>query len=153
VSDVLDALFWNGSEAMISLFLLTDQDSPPELNFTTDSCSPDSVRSFTVEDEAHVIGELNMYSYDLVFEVLPPDALGYLEEVLRRTSEEGRVAWLGFEGHFHFDHLLTDDMARHVYGVCGHGGTPHVVLDQREMAGPDWVETIRRHRRMLGLAG
>lgn len=152
MNDVLDALYWNGSEAMISLYLLTDRDSPPELDFSTESCSPDEVRPFTLEDEDGVIGQLNLFTYDLVFTVLPPEAPAYLDEVLRRASEAGRMAWLGFEGHFHFDHLMTDDVASQIYGVCRNGGTPHVVLDQRELVDAAWIETIRRHRRMLDLA-
>ncbi|WP_184921613.1 hypothetical protein [Saccharothrix ecbatanensis] len=152
VNDVLDALRWSGYEAMINVYLLTDLDSSPDPDFTTDSWEPDSVWCFPLDDEDNVIGDLSVFMYDLLFKVLPTGAPDYLHEVLRRASEEGRMAWLGFEGYFYIDRLLTDDVASQIYGVCGHGGTPHVALDRRELVDPAWIETIRRHRRMLDLA-
>ncbi|MEO6086534.1 MAG: hypothetical protein ABIQ18_25815 [Umezawaea sp.] len=41
----------------------------------------------------------------------------------------GSVAWPTFEGSFHFDHLLTDDVADQVYGLCAHGDIPLVVVE------------------------
>ncbi|GAA4985222.1 hypothetical protein GCM10023334_115970 [Nonomuraea thailandensis] len=50
------------------------------------------------------------------------------------------VAWLGFEGSFHFDHLLTADGAHQIYGVCSGGGPPELALEDEERRGERWRE-------------
>ena len=48
------------------------------------------------------------------------------------------MVWLGFEGSFHFDNLLTEAVAPQVYGVCAPGGEPVVATDLPTLATPDW---------------
>ena len=65
---------------------------------------------------------LETYEYDLQFRDQPEDLPQVLTQVLNATSRTGcRVAWLAFEGSFHFDELLTDKVADQIYGVYAAG--------------------------------
>ncbi len=56
-------------------------------------------------------------------------------DCLRRACGAGVVAWLGFEGSFHFSKLLTPDIANLVYGVCASGSPVELALEAEERAG------------------
>ncbi|MFI6994067.1 hypothetical protein [Nonomuraea wenchangensis] len=55
------------------------------------------------------------------------------------------VAWLGFEGAFNFNDLLTPDTAHLVYGVCASGSPVELALEVEERAGERWREVLQRH--------
>lgn len=136
---------------MVSLFLATEASTPPDLDCRIDQSAPNDVRTYALEDEGGVLEGVNVFEWDLAFESLPVDAFSYLEELLRRSCLKGRVAWLGFEGSFHFDFLLADEVAHQIYGVCSFGEDPVVILDDQELNSAAWRETLGRYRLALGL--
>jgi hypothetical protein len=71
-----------------------------------------------------------VYEYDFDFDTLPVNLTSQPEACLSTACRNlGSVVWLAFEGSFHFDHLLTDDVAYQVYGLCAHGDVPLVVVE------------------------
>ncbi|TMR11257.1 hypothetical protein ETD86_36345 [Nonomuraea turkmeniaca] len=50
-----------------------------------------------------------------------------------------------FEGSFHFNDLLTSDIAHLVYGVCASGSPVELALEAEKRAGERWREVLRRH--------
>ncbi|MEU1311348.1 hypothetical protein ABZ419_21000 [Streptomyces cinnamoneus] len=151
MNDVLESLRWDGSTAMVSLFLVTEASTPPDLDCNIDQFTPDDVRVYALEDEGGILEGFNVFEWDLVFERLPADAFSYLEELLRRSCAKARLAWLGFEGSFHFDFLLAGSVANQIYGVCSIGEAPVVKLDEHELNSAAWRETLSRHRMALRL--
>ncbi|MFD8994021.1 hypothetical protein [Streptomyces abikoensis] len=152
MSGVLESLWWDGSSAMVSLFLVTEVDAAPNLDFRIGQNVPKRVRLYMLQDDEGVLEGLNVFEYDLVFENLPPDTHAYLEELLRRACIDSRLAWLGLEGSFHFDFLLADSVADQIYGVCSCDEEPVVMLDDRELAGVAWRRTLGRYREFLRLS-
>jgi hypothetical protein len=69
--------------------------------------------------------------YDFDFQASPVNLTPQLESCLHTACRNpGSVAWLAFEASFHFDHLLADDVANQVYGLCAYGDVPLVVVDE-----------------------
>ncbi|MGW6915901.1 hypothetical protein ACWGB8_19110 [Kitasatospora sp. NPDC054939] len=66
----------------------------------------------------------------------------------------GRIGGLdGLRGSFHFDHLLTDDIAGQVYGVCAAGDPPLVVLDDDPTGRAALLGRMRAYRKLLASSG
>jgi hypothetical protein len=147
MSGVVDALWWNGVQAVITMFVIAPSAAAPSLDVTLDEAIPGQVSYFELEDEDGMIGDFHLYSYDILFkEYLPEDLAGYLGELLRRGSAAGELAWLAFEGSFDFNHLLTPDIADQIYGVCRRNEEPVVTLDKGHLRSQAWAEVIARHR-------
>jgi hypothetical protein len=107
-----------------------------------------------LEDDRDALTALSLvYEYNFEFEVLPKDLKKPLEACLRTACEHpGSVAWLAFEGSFHFDHILTESVADQIYGVCATGDSPLVVLDDEPAARAALRDRMRAYRMRLGLA-
>ncbi|MBW4718929.1 hypothetical protein [Saccharothrix obliqua] len=151
LDDLFVALRWDAVNVMVSVFVVVDSDTAPEVDFAVGPAVPDAVRVFALQEdeEAPVLAGSAVFEYDLTFEAPPADFAGYLAEVLRRVAVGARVAWLGFEGSFHFDDLLGEVAAPNLYGVVRPGGTPVLALTREERRGPAWLEVVRRHGREL----
>ena len=145
-----DALAVYGPGYTVSLFAVMRPDSTPALEFTVDETTPREVRSFNLEDDYHVLARFRMIEYDIELDHLPDPLGSYLEGCLRIACCGGAVAaWLGFEGSFSFEHLLTSDSADKLYGLCGPDQPPRVVLDLRELDSDAWRSAVTQLRRAL----
>ncbi|MDI5912013.1 MULTISPECIES: hypothetical protein [Streptomyces] len=150
MSSLQEALTWSGP-AVVVLFTLGRAESPlAEGAF--DLARPDDVGVFPVSTESwdrHAV----VQAYDLTFEegrLDDPDLPGLLRECLRKASVHAEgIAWLTFEGAFHFDHLFTDDIADQIYGYCVTGEEPVVVWDREIMKSDRWKREIREVRSVL----
>jgi hypothetical protein len=91
-----------------------------------------------------------VYEYDFDFDTLPVKLTPQLEACMSTACRNpGSVAWLAFEGSFHFDHLLTDDVAGQVYGLCAHGDVPLVVVEDEPESKALLEERLVNHRDRL----
>lgn len=150
VSRVSDALTWSGDRPVVSLFVVVDgkdKPIPPALE-STDSTAA-TVRTYHLEDEQNVLIGFSMYEYDLELDEIPPDLEAFLSELLRRACDIGRVAWVGFEGSFDFEHLLVDEVADQIFGVCVCGSEPEVALKGSVLDSDEWKATLRVVRSSL----
>ncbi|MFE2410516.1 hypothetical protein ACFXDE_19455 [Kitasatospora sp. NPDC059408] len=150
MSRLLKALSWDDDEAVISLFAAAPSAEPFDLTFDVDGCSPDQISTYHLEDDEHVLTGLQVVEYDLSFSALPTPLGPYLEACLEQVCAQGaRVAWLGFEGSFHYDHLLTGSVARMLYGVAAQGLPTVLVLDDDLRVGPAWPKILDSYRSKL----
>ncbi|MER7848156.1 hypothetical protein ABTZ03_29910 [Kitasatospora sp. NPDC096077] len=150
MSRLLKALRWDDDEVVISLFAAAPFAEPADLTFDIDGCSPDRIARYHLEGDEGVLSGLQVVEYDLSFGALPTRLGPYLEACLEQVCERGaRVAWLGFEGSFHYDHLLTGSVARMLYGVAAQGRPAVVVLDDDERTGSAWPKTLDSYRSEL----
>ncbi|MCX5195673.1 hypothetical protein OOK31_17470 [Streptomyces sp. NBC_00249] len=150
MSRLTEALWWNTGEAVISLFAAAPSAEPSDLAFDISGCTPDRIDTYHLEDVEEVLTGLQVVEYDLAFDVLPAELGPYLEQCLQQVCARGaRVAWLGFEGSFHFDHLLTEDTAQMLYGVAASGEPTVLALDDALRTGPEWPKILAVYRSKL----
>lgn len=143
-----DALQWSG-KPVISLFVVAPKGASRQIDVTGLE-GVTSVRRYALEDESRVLGDMETYEYDLTMEALPDSMEGVLEELLRRACRAGgRVAWLGLEGSFDFQHILTADVAEQIYGVCVDETELEVALDNEARTASAWREQLAAARRAL----
>ena len=145
MDDIGDALMWDGVQCMISVFVVHTGDAAPSLDFQAGRTVPRQVVVFDLEDEDDRLPGRRVTEYDLIFDEVPGELPDYLEVCLRQACEVGVVAWLGFEGSFHFDHLLASDIAHLIYGVCAPGSPAELAPTEEERVGERWREVLRRH--------
>ncbi|MFK4103877.1 hypothetical protein ACI2L1_28105 [Streptomyces sp. NPDC019531] len=152
MSSLKEAITWSGP-AVVLLFTAGRAGSRlPDDGFGVFDTPPDEVEFFEMSAEPGQ-GRAVVREYDLTFEedrLDEPDFPGCLRECLRKASAHAEgIAWLMFEGAFHFDHLFTDDIADQVYGYCVAGGEPVVVWDRETMKSDRWKREIRGVRSVL----
>jgi hypothetical protein len=147
MSRIRDALGWSGTDFTVTLFVVTSSPAPLSLGFEIGTVRPSSVGTFVLEDEDRVLGGLQTYEYDLLFNALPTELESYLRECLRQACSGGaRFAWLAFEGTFSFEYILAEEFANQIYGVCVAGSEPVVVVDDSILASSEWKDDLRRMR-------
>ncbi|GAA5017797.1 hypothetical protein [Streptomyces siamensis] len=137
--------------AMVTVFVIGagNEPLPPEA-FHLAGLVPDEVHPFVLMDQPAAIASLGLMSYDLTFRDTSLALSTYTCEALRRLCADGRaVAWAGFEGSFHYDHLLAEDIASSVYGYCVSGAEPVVVEDFATLRGVAWKMRIGEARAAL----
>ncbi|MEV6951170.1 hypothetical protein [Streptomyces sp. NPDC051183] len=150
MSEFVEALRWGGSEAVVSLFAAAPSAEPFDLTFDIGGSAPDRIETYHLEDVDNTLTGLQMVEYDLAFRELPAELGPYLEACLEQVRARGaRVAWLGFEGSFHYDHLLTDTVARTLYGVAAQGEPTVLALDDEFREGPGWPKLLAAYRDKL----
>ncbi|MGW3644580.1 hypothetical protein [Streptomyces sp. NPDC000878] len=150
-----DAITWSGPPVVI-LFTIGQADSrldPGE--FELSGTRPDEVGLYEMVSEPEE-WEATVWEYDLTFEddrLDDPYFPSYLREFLRKAAAHAEgIAWVTFEGAFHFDHLFTDDIADQIYGYCVAGDEPVVVWDREIMKSDQWKREIRETRSVLDRA-
>lgn len=149
---VEDALASSGSGADVSVFVALPTGTTPELDVTVGNDRPTPSVYPLEQDEPRTLPDLDVVEVDAHFAVLPADLEAYVRTLLQRSLDLGAVvAWCAFEGSFHFDHLLTDDIARQVYGVATPTLGVRTALDDATLGSPAWAATVRDAR--AGLAG
>jgi hypothetical protein len=147
-ADLASALRF-AARPVISVFVPGSQPSPPD--FTSGGTAPVEVQTYLLErDDPGWFPHPVVTEYDLVFDELPADLHAYLAHCLRvGCAAGGTVVWLGFEGSFHFDHVLTDVSAPQTYGVGAPGVDPVAAPDLPALRTPGWRAVIRSFRDRL----
>lgn len=147
-SDLASGLYL-GAQPLVSVFVVGTPATPP--NFEIGGVVPAQVRTYQLErDDPEVFPYACVTTYDLVFDELPTDLQSYLRGCLRAACAAGNaVAWLGFEGSFHFGNILTAAIAPQIYGVCAPGREPAVVPDLEALKTPGWRSTVTGLREHL----
>lgn len=147
-----DAITWSG-QAVVILFTIGRVDSRlDEGEFDISGTRPDEVGLYEMVSEPRQ-RQATVREYDLTFpegRLDEPEFPSHLRECLRKASAHAEgIAWLTFEGAFHFDHLFTDDIADQIYGYCVTGDEPVVVWDLEIMKSDRWKREIREVRSVL----
>jgi hypothetical protein len=129
MSRVREALHWDGFHPRVSLFLVSGSDAEIDFSPAWEDL-PQQVKLYRLVDDSDPGLIRVVHEYDFDFDTLPVNLTPQLEACMSTACRHpGSVAWLAFEGSFHFDHLLTDDVADQVYGLCAHGDVPLVVVE------------------------
>jgi hypothetical protein len=137
VGSVLDALTWSGSGVELCLFVAAGSGGRPSLDANRGGVSLRSVRTSELLRE-EIGGGLRYFEVDIILNSIPDDLETYLNGLLTEALHGGAVAaWFAFEGSFHFDHLLTADIADQVFGVADASGVDVAVRDGR-LRDPEW---------------
>ncbi|MFG1895501.1 hypothetical protein ACGFIP_15925 [Micromonospora zamorensis] len=120
-------------------------------NFVYGGTAPTEVQTYSLEqEEPGSFRYACVTEFDLVFDELPADLGGYLQACLSAAcSASANVVWLGFEGSFHFDDILTEAVAPQVYGVCAPGDDPVVAPDLATLRTPEWRSVVASFRSRL----
>ncbi|MEU2065096.1 hypothetical protein [Streptomyces sp. NPDC013455] len=150
MNEVQEGLCFAGS-AMVTLFVIGAGNEPlPPETFHLAGRAPDEVHPYVLQEQPPVIASLGLVSYDLTFRDTSLVLSTYTCEALRRLCADGRaVAWAGFEGSFHYDHLLTEDIASSVYGYSASGAEPVVAWDFATLRSAAWRQRIAGIRATL----
>ncbi|MFI6965790.1 hypothetical protein [Streptomyces sp. NPDC050255] len=150
MNEVQEALCWAGP-AQVTAFVIGAGNEPlPPDAFALAGLTPDKVYPFKLGDQPEAIAPLGLLSYDLTFNDITLDLRTYTAEVLRKLCEAKRaVAWAGFEGSFHYDHLLTEHIASSVYGHCVSGHEPTTSWDMPTLRSAAWKTGVAQTRATL----
>jgi hypothetical protein len=135
----------------VNVFVLGAGSTPlPKEAFRLAGLVPDAVLAFPLLDPPEAIARLGLVSYDLDFEDTTLDLHGFTRAALRRVCEGRRaVAWAAFEGAFHYEELLTDQVAPQVYGYCVSGTEPVTEWDITALRGEEWRARVVKARAAL----
>jgi hypothetical protein len=147
MSGFVDAVSsWSEAGVVLSLFLVGPLESVSRPPVVAGSVK---VVSYYLEDPDRDLGPLEVYEHDLRFGVVPDDLERIVGLWLAAGIDGGaEVAWFGFEGSFHFEHLLTQDIADAVYGVADRTGV-YLALDDARRESDEWAQQIRGCRQQL----
>lgn len=148
--EVQEFLCWRGP-ASVNAFVVGAGNTPlPGESFRLAGLVPDAVLPFPLTDLPEAIERLGLVSYDLDFDDTSLDLRAYTRAALRRVCEgTWAVAWAASEGSFHYDELLTDEVARQVYGYCVSGTEPVVEWDTATLRSEEWKHRIAGVRTAL----
>ncbi len=145
-----DALTWSGAGATLSLFAVYG-DEPPPGDLTSLGLPEFRLRRYVLDDDTRVLGGGSVVEYDLHFERLPSNLRECLGILLGWARFSGAVvAWFGFEGSFHFEHLLTGDIANQIYALADAEGVAHA--DDRDLTSASWRDRVVRAGGRTGAA-
>ncbi|MBV7700079.1 hypothetical protein [Streptomyces sp. TRM70350] len=152
MSSLKEAITWSGPAVVILFTLGRAESSLGQEEFDVAGTRPDEVEIFPISPEPGgrkaVVRE-----YDLTFHDVDQVAAPYLRQCLRKAAAHAEgIAWLAFEGAFHFDHLFTDDIADQIYGYCVTGEDPVVAWDHATLASDGWKQGIGEVRAVLDRA-
>lgn len=141
-----EALTWSVTAVELCLFTVTNATN--SLQPLGGGTPPSEVRQYDLDAPDGVLDGLRVREFDLVYPAIPDDLDTVVESWLSGAVDAGAVvAWFGFEGSFHFDHLLTRDIARQIYGVADSDGVS-VALDDARRQSADWaglLTSLRAH--------
>jgi hypothetical protein len=148
--EIRDLLCWRGPVS-VNVFVIGAGNTPlPEKAFHLAGMVPDAFLPFPLLEQPEAIEPLGLVSYDMDFDDTSLDLREYTRAVLRRVCADTRaVAWAAFEGTFHYDELLTDQVAHQVYGYCATGTEPVVEWDTAALRGEEWRQRIAEARAAL----
>ncbi|WP_162625098.1 hypothetical protein [Streptomyces cadmiisoli] len=135
----------------MNVFVIGSGNTPlPQEAFHLAGMVPDAFLSFPLLGQPEVIERLGLVSYDIDFDDVSLDLREYTRVVLRRVCADTRaVAWTAFEGTFHYDELLTGQVAHQVYGYCRTGAEPVIEWDTAVLQGEEWRHRIAEARAAL----
>ncbi|WP_158690614.1 hypothetical protein [Streptomyces sp. 142MFCol3.1] len=135
----------------MNVFVIGSGNTPlPEEAFHLARMVPDAMLPFPLLGQPEAIERLGLVSYDIDFDDVSLDLREYTRAVLQRVCADTRsVAWAAFEGSFHYDELLTDQVAHQVYGYCMTGAEPVVEWDTAVLRGEEWRHRIAEARAAL----
>lgn len=149
---IREAICWSGPAVVILFTIGRAESRLEEGEFDVSGIRPDEVGLHEMSSEPRE-RQAVVWEYDLTFEdgrLDDPDFPAYLRECLRKSSARAEgIAWLTFEGAFHFDHLFTDDIADQIYGYCVAGDEPVVTWDREIMRSDRWKGGVRGVRAVL----
>ncbi|MFH8937369.1 hypothetical protein [Streptomyces griseosporeus] len=149
MASIEEAVCWSGPAVFVLCTLGRAEARLPKGAFDVSGMRPDRVEVFRLASDCWAPGVV-VWEYDLGFDDAGQGFVPYLTQCLRTASlgAEG-IAWLAFEGTFHFDHLFTEDVAEHIYGYCVPGGEPRVTWDHDVLKGEGWRRAVAEVRAVL----
>ncbi len=145
-----DAISWLPGEVSLELFVVHGGASLT-LAVPAHLTQPQRVRVFPLEEEEgrHLLGARVCTEYGLLYTSVPAHVAEIVAAVLSEALALGSpVAWGAFEGSFHFDHLLTADIADQVYAVADASGVDLALDDDRRHSAP-WADRVASARRQI----
>jgi hypothetical protein len=142
VSELVEAISWLGPEAVLCLFVMGDAAVVSQAPVVSGVEAPRVVKSYYLDDPDARLGGRVVYEHDLVFSAAPADLESVVRVWLDAAVDAGaEVAWFAFEGSFHFEYLLTRDIAGQVYGVADASGLA-TALDDAHRASDLWTREL-----------
>ncbi|MCP4964922.1 MAG: hypothetical protein GY926_06765 [bacterium] len=143
-----EMIAWSGSGATLSLFAVVAPAVELTPSMSAAGFIPKEVRQYELEPLTGRAGHL-VVEHDALFDIVPSRLVEYLAGCLDQAVAGGAmVAWFGFEGSFHFDHLLTPDVADQVYGVADGSGVA-VVSEADQLSDEGWRSRVATARNFL----
>lgn len=148
--EIRDLLCWRGPVSVNVFVIGAGNTTLPEEAFHLAGMVPDAFLPFPLLEQPEAIERLGLVSYDMDFDDTSLDLREYMGAVLRYVCADTQaVAWAAFEGAFHYDELLTDQVAHQVYGYCTTGTEPVVEWDTAALQGEEWRHRIAKARAAL----
>ena len=139
---IVDAITWSGSGATLSLFAVYPQ-TPPHVDPGALGLPEFHAQTYLLDDEAGLLGGGSLVEYDFHFASVPADLRKCLRTLLDWARASGAiVTWFGFEGSFHFEHLLTEDVANQVYALADNEGI--ALAEDQDLESVTWRERVVR---------
>ncbi|MEU0094888.1 hypothetical protein [Kribbella sp. NPDC006257] len=142
MSELVEAITWLGTEAVLCLFVVGDAAVVSQAPVVSGVEAPRVVKSYYLDDPDARLGGRVVYEHDLVFSAVPANLESLVRTWLDAAVDAGaELAWFAFEGSFHFDHLLTPDVADQVYGIADASGLA-TALDDAHRASDLWTRAL-----------
>jgi hypothetical protein len=149
MSSVLESLARSGPGVEVSLFMIGRWSYFPNPRPADGVTKPSRVEHRELQSSDELMAGWHAYELELHFNYPPIELLRVATTLLLSAIEIGSTAaWLGYEGSFSFDHILTPDVARRIYGVGNSNGALHMSLDASVLNGPLWAalfDATRQH--------
>lgn len=143
---IAEAITWDGRGATLLLFVVAAADAPA-MRPVNAGWLPREMRTYDLEDAEGLLGGRVVREFDLRYDTVPEPLGDCVTSWLRAAVDAGaELAWFAFEGSFHFDDLLTPDIAEQVFGVAADTGEIAIAIDDDYRTGPDWVAVLERFR-------
>lgn len=140
-SRLIEALSWNIKTVELCLFVATPADNTVAAPHGSGK-APEKILAYTLEDPYVPLPGLWVDEYDLIYSTVPDDIDAIVRNWLAAAIDRGAVlAWFVSEGSFHFQHILTADIARQVYGATDQVAAELALGDDHRRS-PQWAATI-----------
>lgn len=151
VSRLTDAIAWSGRGVTLSLFVVFPARGDGTFAGPLGVDPPRGVQTYRLDDVDMRLRGRACYEYDLSFDGAPANLESIVVAWLEAAVEAGaEVCWFAFEGSFHFDHVLTADVASQIFALGSRHGI-ELALDDQTRLSAGWPAKILAMKERVGL--
>ena len=136
-----EMIAWSGSGAVLSLFVVVSPAIELAPAMSAAGYVPNEVTRYEIEPVGNTAG-FRVFEFDAHFDVVAEHLSPYLAACRHEALGcVALVAWFGFEGSSHFDHLLTPDIDEQIFGVADSSGIG-LVTDACQLSDDGWAQRV-----------
>lgn len=149
MSIVEEAVCWDGCYAEVLLYgMFSGNYKENSIDFDMDAIRPlKKVKPYNLIDEIGVINGNRLDLFSIRLKSYPEKIDKYLNFLFNQLYEVGALAsWTMFDGAFHYEYLLTSDVADQIYGFQINGHETMLALEDNIIKSTQWSSEILNFR-------